>query len=227
MTDNVVEMTEAAGFTVLGGFPPGAGDAVPDVYDTTPARSLLLIANAGPGMFLRFARERDPDRDTLDAWCEDVLKPIAARAGMRAVFPWQRPYLPFQKWAMKAGAGRPSPLGMNIHPEYGLWYGFRAAFISAREIGATDRPPAGDHPCDSCSDKPCLSACPVDAFANGKSSPFNSAACVSYLNSQDGNLCLSTGCAARLACPVGKDHAYSQQQIRFHLSAFYRACTEQ
>ena len=52
-----------ASFTALGWFAPGPDDRVPG-----DARFVILIGNAGPAMFRRFARERDPSRDKLDDW---------------------------------------------------------------------------------------------------------------------------------------------------------------
>ena len=65
---------------------------------------------------------------------------------------------------------------LMIHPEYGLWMAARAHILlpGYREISAdTDsakglkQKPHFD-PCASCSGKPCLSACPVDAFSAPK-----------------------------------------------------------
>lgn len=210
---------------MLGGFAPETGDGVPPGANGSEAAHVALIGNAGPAMFERFARERDPQSDLLDDWCEATLGPIAAGAGLRAVYPWQKPYLPFLTWARKAGCGMASPLGMNIHPVYGLWHGFRGALIFESPADLGTGVPDFDHPCPSCADKPCLSACPVDAFVRDSELPFNPARCVSYLQSTDGLSCLNQGCRARLACPIGRNYAYTPEQIRFHLSAFYRAHT--
>ena len=38
-----------------------------------------------------------------------------------------RPWLPFQQWARKAEPVHVSPLGVLIHPDYGLWHSYRGA----------------------------------------------------------------------------------------------------
>jgi hypothetical protein len=226
MSRTLCDQIEAAGFTVLGGFVPDRRDDVPAVRSGQLTGYLALIGNAGPGMFEAFARARNPEHDQLDDWCMDVLGGLAAANSARAVYPWDRPYLPFQKWASKADAGRPSPLGMNIHPEYGLWYGLRAAFLLAEDPGLRQKHMHLDHPCDTCKYKPCLQACPVNAFTKDPRNPYAVTECVKYLRSNDGKTCLEQGCRARMACPVGKKHAYSARQIQFHLAAFYRARTK-
>lgn len=223
--EDLASRISRCGLTVFGKLVPDAHDGVPEGATGRAAVCVILVGNAGSDMFAQFARDCDPQTDLLDDWCEAVLNPIAADAGARAVYPWQKPYLPFLTWARKAGAGMVSPLGMNIHPVYGLWHGMRGALIFEDDVpfvsGEYDLP----HPCQNCIDKPCLSACPVDAFVSGKDRPFDSARCVSFLQSDGGISCLQQGCSARLACPIGRNYAYTPEQIRFHLSAFFRACT--
>ena len=222
----LTEQIEASGFSVLGGFVPDEDDGVPEAGEGRLAGYVLLVGNAGPGMFEAFVQTCDPEHDKLDDWCSQVLGALAARHGARAVYPWDRPYLPFQKWALKAGAGRPSPLGMNIHPVYGLWYGFRGALLFADDPGLWVNSAYTDHPCDTCERKPCLQTCPVNAFTEDPENPYATTKCVKYLRSNDGKTCLEQGCMARMACPAGKNHAYSVKQIQFHLGAFYRARTK-
>jgi hypothetical protein len=99
---------------------------------------LLLVGNAGPAMFERFAAEResctrqDGRLDTRGACAAGD-----AGLGARAVFPFDEPHPPFLRWAQLAGAGHVSPaLGLNIRADFGLWHAFRAAFIFDQE----DRP---------------------------------------------------------------------------------------
>ena len=93
-----------------------------------------------------------------------MLDDVARRFDATALYPSDGPpYLPFQRWAMKAEPVRSSPLGILIHPDYGLWHGYRGALAFA---GALPLPPRDERasPCDDCADRPCLSTCPVAAF---------------------------------------------------------------
>ncbi|MBE0615883.1 MAG: hypothetical protein IH604_19605 [Burkholderiales bacterium] len=205
-----------AGLTPRGAFHPVAGDGVPPLAADRPARTLVLAGNAGPQMWRAFDAARAGSAMTLDQWSERVLRELAARLGGHAVFPFERPYLPFQRWAMRAEPCHASPLGLLIHPDYGLWHGYRGAllFDAAIELPPPDRRAS---PCASCMDKPCLSACPAGAF-DGKS--YDVPACARLLVTAPEPACMGIGCLPRHACPVGRDYRYSSAQARFHMSAF-------
>lgn len=178
-------------------------------------------------MFRAWHRKYPDIADPLDAWSKAVLEPVAALLGGEAVFPSDRPWQPFQQWAMAAERLKPSPLGLLIHPHYGLWHGYRGAilFAGARRddapftsAGMTEPQPMVVHPCDACSDKPCLSACPVGAFSL---SGFAVSDCRTFVKTEAGTTtCMGSGCLARDACPVGREYRYGPEQIRFHMAAF-------
>jgi hypothetical protein len=207
-----------AGFTPRGAFHPGSGDGVPPLARNTPARTLVLAGNAGPRMWLAFDAARAERPMNLDEWCAQVLTGLAARLGARAVFPFERPYLPFQRWAMRAEPCHASPLGLLIHPDYGLWHGYRGAllFAAAIELPPPDRRAS---PCANCTDRPCLSACPVEAFDG---TTYDVPACVSHLAGTPEPACMGIGCLTRHACPVGLDYRYAPVQARFHMVSFLR-----
>jgi hypothetical protein len=125
---------------------------------------------------------------------------------------------PFQRWALRADAVYSSPLGILIHPEYGLWHAYRAAlfFHETLELPARWDAPS---PCESCTEKPCLSGCPVGAFSGGA---YDVAACADHIARPETD-CISVGCLARNACPVGLRWRYPEAQTRFHMTAFSRS----
>ena len=206
----------AAGLSPRGAFHPGADDGVPPLAPDTPAGTLVLAGNVGPQMWQTFAAARAGSDLTLDQWSQRVLTALAARLGAHAVFPFERPYLPFQRWAQRAEACHPSPLGLLIHPDYGLWHGYRGALLFAGAI-ALPSPERRASPCASCADRPCLSACPAGAFAGGA---YDVPACVRHLGTAPDAACMQRGCLARHACPVGRDYRYAPAQARFHMRAF-------
>ena len=207
-----------AGFTPLGWFAPRPEDKVPD-----GARFVILIGNAGPDMFNRFARERDPAHDTMDAWTRDVVESLAGSLDAEAVYPFDmNPPWPFLTWARRGGAGHVSPLGLNIHPTYGLWHAYRAALLFPVEFDLGLQRP-GPHPCETCDAKPCLAACPAGAFDGRR---YDVPACFAHIASDAGMDCMSRGCLARHACPVGQGFAYAPAQAQFHMRAFLKARQE-
>jgi hypothetical protein len=213
----------ALGLALRGGFHPGPADDVPALPDGRPTGTLLLAGTVGSGWWASFAaapEARDGGLDPLDRWTRRLLSDLAARHGAVALFPFgDPPYLPFQRWARRAEPVAPSPLGLLIHPDHGLWHAYRGALAFAQPLAlpaAVDRP----SPCESCAARPCLDACPVGAFtAQG----YDVAACIAHLDSGLGGACLSAGCQARLACPVGVDRRYAAPAAAFHMAAFHRA----
>ena len=220
MPHPILTAIEAEGFTALGWFEPEPADGVPELAGGLPATA-VIIGNAGPAMFARFAAERDPARDRLDDWCAEVLGRLAAGLGAGVHFPFDVPPLPFSTWARRAGAGHASPLGLNIHPRYGLWHAYRALLTFSEPLHLFP-PEPGPHPCEACEGRPCLSACPVAAFTP---SAYDVRACAAHLGSPGGGRCMTLGCLARHACPIGPAYAYEPRQVSFHMKAFQRSMT--
>ena len=193
-------------FTPLGWFSP---------TDMGETKFVILIGNAGPAMFARFARS---GVDTLDEWTRLVVEPLAMDLDAKAVFPFDVPHQPFLSWARRGGAGHVSPLGLNIHPTYGLWHAYRAALLFSVAFDLP-RVAAGAHPCETCVAKPCLNACPVSAF---DSKTYDVDACGMHVNAEP-NACMDGGCLARRACPIGVRYQYAKPQAQFHMQAFAKA----
>ncbi|NQW00400.1 MAG: hypothetical protein HQ483_11925 [Rhodospirillales bacterium] len=183
---------------------------------------LVLVGNAGPAMWQAFraspeADSRSAGADPLDRWTRRSLDAVAGQFGASALYPFDGPpYHPFQQWAMRAEPVVPSPIGPLLHPRYGLWHAYRGALVIDHAIDFP-RPERLASPCQSCIDKPCLSACPVGAFQPGG---YDVPACVSHVASDPAPRCRSHGCLARHACPVGQDFAYGPDQAGFHMEKF-------
>jgi ferredoxin-like protein FixX len=225
MIERLAAALHAHGMLIRGGFLLTEDDerglaGFPDLVATARGRTLVLIGNAGSALYDAFFTARDGAGDNpLDDWTRRVVAPIATALGARAAFPSDGPpWLPFQGWAMRAEGLQASPLGVLIHPEYGLWHAYRAALIFDTEL---DLPAtlARPHPCDTCIDRPCLSACPVGAVTAEAYLVDN---CAQHVASRDGAACRTLGCLARRACPVGAAHRYPDRAMSFHMAAFLR-----
>ncbi len=218
----------AVGLTPRGGFQPAPGDAVPDVAPRRPAASLVLLGAVGGSLWPAFAgspERADGLADPLDRWSRRVVGGLAQRFGARALFPFGGPpWLPFQRWAAQAEPVAPSPLGLFIHPRHGLWHSYRGALAFDRLL--PDLPAREDlpNPCASCRDRPCLTACPVGAFAlDDGATRYDVQGCAAHISVPAGRDCRQGGCLARRACPVAPQLAYSGPQADFHMGAFLRA----
>lgn len=218
----IAEALDAAGLTARGGFHPEPADAVPGLPDGRPAGTLVLAGTVGGESWARFRRSpeaMDGEADPLDRWSRRIVEEVARSFDAVPLFPFGRPYLPFQRWAMRAEAVAPSPLGILIHPDYGLWHAYRGAlaFAGRLSLPAPDRRP---RPCDTCEGRPCLSACPVGAFT-GKG--YDAQKCLGHLEAPTGSDCLAESCRARRACPVGVPYRYRAEQSVFHMRVFRSA----
>jgi len=210
---------QSAGLRLFGGFHPRPEDSVPDLAREFPCRTVLVIGNAGSEIWPRFrdSPEFEQAADPLNAWTQRVVGRIAADHGATAVYPFGGPpYHPFQQWARRAAPVFASPIGMLIHPRFGLWIAFRGALLFGERL-ALEAPSESVSPCEVCADRPCLSTCPVGAFSPAG---YDVPACAGYLVGESGRSCLDRSCRARLACPVGTDHAYDPDHGRFHMAAF-------
>jgi hypothetical protein len=206
----------AQGLSYRGAFHPTADD-LPD------AGTLVFAGFVGSMNWQHFqesAEGRDGGSDALDRWSFRIISALAQDLGAAAMFPFTGPpWLPFLRWARKAEPLHPSPLGMLIHPDWGLWHSWRGAlaFRERFELPAPDRRPS---PCDSCTEKPCLITCPVAAF---KHNHYDVAGCVNHIETSRGTDCMNEGCRARRACPIGAVHRYTPDQANFHMRAFRSA----
>lgn len=210
----------AVGLVPRGAFHPVPADAVPPLADGAVARTLVLAGQVGASHWNAFSRDRRNERDPLDRWAARALGGVAARFGARLILPGDGPpYAPFQRWAQRAEPVHASPLGLLIHPDFGLWHAYRGALAVPAAIALPPRE-ARPSPCEACAERPCLAACPVGAYAHG---PLDAARCVARLGTPAGTACFDAGCLARAACPVGAEHRPPSRVTRFHLRAFAAA----
>ena len=208
------------GLAMRGAFALDDADRASGLYHLA---ALVLVGAAGARGWDAFAvspEAREGGDDPLDRWSRRIVGALAADLGARPLYPFGGPpYWPFQRWAARAEPVHSSPLGLLIHPEYGLWHSYRGALGFAEPIAI---PPLERRasPCETCASRPCLSACPVEAFAPGV---YDVAACAAHLRADEGARCMDGGCLARRACPIGSQHAHGAAQARFHMRAFLAA----
>lgn len=197
----------AARLSILGGFHPAPEEGL--------GQSLLLLG-PGPGFWHHFAQSpeyRDGEPDPIDRWSTRVLTRLAELTGGRALFPFgDEPYHPFFTWATRTGRVWASPVTLLVHADQGLWVSFRGALAYD---DALPLPSPAERPCDSCADKPCLTACPVGALTGDG---YDVPACKVYL--ADDPPCMAQGCAVRAVCPVSRAFPRHPAQSALHMRAF-------
>ncbi len=212
----IVEALGPFGLIARGGFRPVGEDGVPG-----DPHCLVMVGNAGPDVWPVFEAARTDGPNPMNRWTRAVLDDVAQRLGADPHYPFDGPpWLPFQRWAQRAEAVYPSPIGMLIHHEHGLWHAYRGALAFDHEVEGLPERDDRPSPCESCADKPCLTTCPVAAFDGER---YDVEACAGHLRTPEGADCLDLGCRARRACPVGRDAVYVPAQARFHMDAFLGA----
>lgn len=218
----IEEALAAHGLIARGGFNFTEANAAPTSIAGEPAKAVLLVGQAGATTwphFLRWRQAKAPDMaNPLDTWSREVIGAVAARFGAWAVSPNDKPFLPFQQWAMRAEGLKPSPLGILMHPEYGLWHAYRGALLFGHEMEFRT-PDKVNHLCDTCVGKPCMKSCPVDAYSP---TGFAYQDCLAHVRAAAGEPCMSLGCLDRNACPYGTNYRYPAEVQAFHMAAFAR-----
>lgn len=209
--DDIAARIAGDGLALRGAFHPEDGDGVPDGYGT-----LLLL---GPGADFWPVFERSPEcanggDDPLDRWSARVIGDRAREFGGLALFPFGGPpWHPFIAWARRGGQVWQSPVHLLVHETAGLMVSFRGAIALEPRLAL---PEAAVAPCPACA-QPCRHACPVGALSpDGYDIP----RCRAYLDTAPGRNCLTRGCAARRACPVGAG-LRPERQSEFHMTAFH------
>lgn len=214
------------GLSILGGFQVNKSDIAQwnkffelEHSEDTPFY-LYLIGNIGSKHYDIYAKLGIPKKQSMDVFTQEALETIFSQSKItKAFYPSIKPYAPFQSWAKRAHIGYSSPLGMLVHPKWGLWFAFRAAILSTDKIeGLIDNPYNEEiSPCIPCSDKPCISNCPAKAV---KAECFNYQNCQNYLRDNSHSHCATYSCIARNSCPIGQEYRYSDEHQKFHMALY-------
>jgi hypothetical protein len=219
LIETVFSAIERAGLVPRGAFKLEDGERVGELADMRTIVLAGMVGRDGWGAFAASPEAGDGLADPLDRWSRRLIESLAGELGGKALFPFGGPpFLPFQRWAQRAEPVHSSPIGLLIHPYYGLWHAYRGAIGFPEELNVPGPAPVPS-PCETCSGRWCLKTCPVGAFSEAG---YDVAACKGHLRSAAGGDCMDFGCRARRACPVGADRAYEPSQANFLMRSFLR-----
>lgn len=156
--------------------------------------------------------DRDHPLDTFSVNAADrVVTEYWGGGEVEILYPGSLP-VPLQQLGVFAGWSHVSPLGIGINTGFGTWFAYRALFALDGPLQETVPLASQGAPCDRCVEKPCQSACPAGAVRLEKS--FDLDRCVSH-RLKSASSCADR-CLARLACPVGQDWRYDEDQLVYH-----------
>lgn len=186
------------------------------------ARGIVVVGNGGRAFWEAFRADAAPigTDDPLDGFTRRVVDDAVRDVpGAASRFPFERGprVLDFRLLAELAGLGRPSLVGVLVHPRYGPWIALRAAILVPTDVQAA-RPADGFDPCPTCVERPCIPACPVGAVGPGG---WDVPRCSAHRLA--GVSHCADGCAARVACVYGREHQYDADALVFHQAAARRA----
>ncbi len=189
------------------------------------AKSIVVIGNGGSALWSALTKhaERNPGwwkRDhPLDDFTrtavENEIAAAARESGVRCtiVFPFMqgKATLNFIELGKASGLAGPSILGVVVHPRFGPWIAFRAALLIDALIDEPGEARDFD-PCPTCATRSCIAACPTAAvaFPSGWDIP----RCLTYRIEAEPDC--SRGCHARIACVLGPEHRYPDDELAHH-----------
>jgi epoxyqueuosine reductase QueG len=188
------------------------------------AKSIVVIGNGGGAFWQAFKTYADAHpgwRDRthpLDDFTRDLIEkeiaPIARGQGAACVpaFPFiGEGTLSFLGLGKLADLGGPSLLGVLIHPVYGPWMAFRAALLIDVALDAPGEAATFD-PCPDCTARSCIAACPASAVSSPAG--WDIPRCLTHRIEVEADC--ATRCHARVACVVGPEHRYPDDELAYH-----------
>lgn len=175
--------------------------------------SLILFGNGGPGFWRAFQHNRSADEHPVDAFSRQVACEFMARrfpaVGFSVLYPGAS-VVPLQSLGRLVGWHHESPMKVGINDTWGLWYAYRALILVEAELPSS--PVVNSlSPCATCTDKPCIAACPSHALEQAE---MRLERCIDF-RLQDDSVC-SHQCLARWACPVAPEQRYDPEQAQYH-----------
>ncbi|MDX1692739.1 MAG: hypothetical protein R3208_03170 [Ketobacteraceae bacterium] len=194
--------------------PDPVRDTLADAVNELAAyRQLLLLGHGGTRLWNAVNATGITSADPIDDYTAAVIRTWFRQShpGVRhhILYPGTR-LVPLQTLGELCGWHFPSPIMVGVNDEWGSWYAYRAAVLADTAF-ATTPPPDWKSACEPCEDKPCVKACPAAAVSP---QGLDMHACIEFRR-QPASPCQKR-CLARLACPVGRAHQYSREQIEYH-----------
>ena len=188
--------------------------------DMLGSGTIALLGPSEPGFWPHVTAQPeflDGTPDPMDRWSARVIGAIASELQATPLFPFGTPPRPFIGWALRSGQAFVSPASLLVHATAGLFLSYRGAILFADRLDLPPPSPA-PNPCETCAEKPCLSACPPRALTK---TGYDLPTCHAYLDTAPGKACMSRGCAVRRSCPLAANYPRMDAQSAFHMKAFH------
>lgn len=206
------------GFTLQAALEVSAvGIALPEVAGDY--NQLLVFGHAGPD-FWNSLDEPVAGGDPLDSVSTSSVEDFLLRTGCAdylVLYPTTDFQIDLRSLGKQLGWHSDSALGIGINATYGTWFAYRVVVLANTSFETPGEPAyqaqpnsLSASPCASCTARPCVEACPVDAPGD----TFDLQTCMAE-RVREGSAC-AYQCLARNACPVGTEYRYDEDQMRYH-----------
>lgn len=183
-------------------------------------RQLILIGHAGKRLWDAVKESGIASEHPIDDFTTATVRRWFAdchpRNAYDIVYPGPK-LIGLQRLGQLAGWHHPTPFMVGIDRHWGTWFAYRAVVVADTRFAPT-RAVESMHPCSSCSTQICVASCPAGALDDGR---FDLGKCLGY-RKQQGSACRAS-CVARVSCPVGAEHRYSEEQMHHSYSLSMRA----
>ncbi|MGB1257077.1 MAG: hypothetical protein ACPG51_14510 [Thiolinea sp.] len=177
--------------------------------------TLLLTGHGGPLFWKKFKSSVPAAIDPVDHFSatvsEQLLQKYLPAVARRRLFPSLECPVNLMALGQAIGWHAPSPLGMGINADYGIWSAYRALWWLDAEI-ETAALPVAKPICSECVTQDCIQACPGNALELNKLPDLQRCA---DLRLQPESVCAET-CVARMACPFAAEQCYTSEQMAYH-----------
>ncbi len=175
---------------------------------------LVMAGNGGPRFWETFKTAGINMPHPVDSYSislvEQFLELFPGKERIVQLFPPSMS-VPLQKLGHLAGWSHPSPLGLDIHQEFGPWFAYRVVFLTDLDFPLMVEKPQ-ESACDTCVTKDCFSSCLAGAIKG--IGCFDVSVCTEYRLAKSSKC--ARQCTARLACHQARDRQYSREQVEYH-----------
>jgi len=176
---------------------------------------LILIGHLGRDMWQHINLNSMETDDPIDEYSVNTIqtyfREFHSENHYQILYPG-KVTIGLQQLGAIAGWHNSSPFKVGINEKWGSWFAYRAVVLADTDFELTKNQNLNS-PCNSCTNRECISSCPAQALDSGELN-FNS--CIEY-RKQENSVCRNS-CLARVSCPVGIKYKYTDDQVKYHYS---------
>ncbi|MBY0413966.1 MAG: hypothetical protein K2Q18_07365 [Bdellovibrionales bacterium] len=137
-------------------------DIPSDLFTFSPnqrEKYLILLGAGGKTLWKNLPLPIKHDEHPIDKFTlfhiKEFSKNILQDDDIEIIFPNDHYLLPLQQLGRFFNLSKPSPIGIDISEEFGLWFAYRGAFLTSKKIPSSFKKVFSSS-CEACSARPCL-----------------------------------------------------------------------